>query len=102
MRPNSLFLLLRRRPSASPCSPTTTYDIDPAALERRYKLLQWQLHPDKTVQRTEEEKEFSAAQASLINQAYSVLRSPLARANYLVGVAFVVAHTPGGGMHLRP
>jgi len=62
-----------------------TYDLEPAALEKRYKLLQWQLHPDKTVGRTPEERQFSADQATLINQAYGVLRNPLARANYMVG-----------------
>jgi molecular chaperone HscB len=66
------------------CSEKPTYDIDPASLERRYKLSQWHLHPDKTVNRTHEEQDFSATQASLINQAYGVLRNPLARANYMV------------------
>lgn len=72
------------------CSGRPTYDLEPAALEKRYKLLQWQLHPDKTVGRTQEERQFSADQATLINQAYGVLRNPLARANYMVGSGFVM------------
>jgi curved DNA-binding protein CbpA len=60
------------------------FDIDEAALERRYKLLQWTLHPDKSVSRTPQERDFSAEHASHINQAYGVLRRPLSRANYLV------------------
>jgi DnaJ-domain-containing protein 1 len=61
-----------------------TYDLDPAALEKRYKLLQWQLHPDKSAGKTPEERQYSADQATLINQAYGVLRNPLSRANYMV------------------
>lgn len=67
-----------------PCSNQPTFDLDPAALEKRYKLLQWQLHPDKTVTRSPEEQQFSAEQATRVNQAYGVLRRPLSRANYMV------------------
>lgn len=61
-----------------------TFDLDPAALEKRYKLLQWQLHPDKSVRKTPQEQQYSADQATLVNQAYGVLRQPLSRANYMV------------------
>jgi hypothetical protein len=73
------------------CSNQPTFDLEPAALEKRYKLLQWQLHPDKTVNRSPEEQQFSAEQATRVNQAYGVLRHPLSRANYMVGHS----HTPG-------
>eukprot|EP00878_Enallax_costatus_P021494 GHUV01022755.1.p1 GENE.GHUV01022755.1~~GHUV01022755.1.p1 ORF type:complete len:203 (+),score=44.43 GHUV01022755.1:693-1301(+) len=66
------------------CSRQPTFEIDPAALEKRYKLLQWQLHPDKQAQKPLQEQEYSAEQASLINQAYGVLRSPMSRANYML------------------
>jgi molecular chaperone HscB len=65
-----------RRPSS--------YDVDVAKLERQFKLLQWNVHPDKATLRTPQEREFSNDQASLVNRAYSVLLSPLARANYMV------------------
>lgn len=71
-------------PRCHPCSSSPTYDVDTSSLEKRYKLLQWQLHPDKAVGKTPEEKAFSAEQAALVNQAYGVLRAPLPRANYLV------------------
>lgn len=54
-------------------------------LERQYKLLQWSLHPDKVVNKPPDERAFAAQQATLINHAYSVLRTPLSRANYIVG-----------------
>lgn len=61
-----------------------TFDLKEAELEQCYKRLQWKLHPDKTVLRTEPEKVFSAEQASLINSAYATLRKPLSRANYML------------------
>jgi len=64
--------------------PDMQYDLDLDKLEKQYKMLQWQLHPDKAVGRTEAEREFSAQQATMVNMAYSVLRSPLARANYML------------------
>ncbi|KAF8065471.1 hypothetical protein HT031_003072 [Scenedesmus sp. PABB004] len=64
--------------------PRPTFDVDPAALERRYKLLQWTLHPDRAAGKSDQERQYSAAQAALINQAYGVLRQPLARANYML------------------
>jgi hypothetical protein len=84
-RRRSLTPVPSTRPNTPSRSSEPTFDIDPASLERRYKLLQWTLHPDKSVTRTPEERDFSAAHAAQINQAYGVLRRPLSRANYLVG-----------------
>jgi Fe-S protein assembly co-chaperone HscB len=85
------------------CSDKPTFDLDPAALEKRYKLLQWQLHPDKTTLRSQEEQQFSAEQATRVNQAYGVLRRPLSRANYMVrfigSQAVVSAEQTGSWMH---
>ncbi len=64
--------------------PRQTFELDAAQLERRYKRLQWSLHPDKAVGRQDHEQAYSAEQATLVNRAYSVLKSPLYRANYLV------------------
>lgn len=64
--------------------PNMCFDVDLTKLERQYKLLQWHLHPDKVMGKTSEEREFAAQQATLINHAYSVLRAPLSRANYIV------------------
>lgn len=55
-------------------------------LESRYKSLQRSLHPDKFSMATEAEKGLSAEQATAVNHAYSILRRPLSRANYLVRV----------------
>lgn len=62
------------------------YRLDARDLERRYRELQWALHPDRLTGpgREVREVQHGAAAAALVNQAYGVLRSPLARANYLV------------------
>ncbi|KAG2500829.1 hypothetical protein HYH03_001591 [Edaphochlamys debaryana] len=61
-----------------------TFDLAPAFLEKRYKALQWNLHPDKMGHKAPEEREFSAQQAALVNLAYSILKAPLSRANYML------------------
>lgn len=63
-----------------------TYDLDIARLEQQYKLLQWRVHPDRLVKQTPQEQGFSKELAAHVNMAYSVLRNPLSRANYMVSV----------------
>ena len=67
------------------CSPRPAFDLDPADLEARYKALQRRLHPDGFSTAPPTEREFSAEQASAVNQAYDTLRRPLRRAAYMVG-----------------
>ncbi|KAK9829232.1 hypothetical protein WJX72_004652 [[Myrmecia] bisecta] len=64
--------------------PEPTFDVDVGDLEKTYKSLQRQLHPDKFATQREEEKEYSAQQSALVNQAYNILRSPLRRAHYVL------------------
>ncbi|GLI59059.1 hypothetical protein VaNZ11_000889 [Volvox africanus] len=71
--------------------PETSFDINPRLLERRYKQLHWNVHPDKMGQKPTEEREFSAQQASIINLGYSILKSPLSRANYLLALRGISA-----------
>eukprot|EP00798_Chlamydomonas_sp_ICE-L_P011681 gene11682-34404_t len=74
--------------SSASTSETSTsgmsFDLDAALLEKRYKALQWQLHPDKAVSRPSDERENSTQQAMMINNAYNVLKTPLTRANYIL------------------
>lgn len=60
------------------------YDLDKRILEARYKTLQRDLHPDKFATRDSRQQEYSAEQSSLVNRAYTTMRSPLQRALYLV------------------
>jgi molecular chaperone HscB len=59
------------------------FEIDPAALDRRYFDLQRQLHPDRFARRPAREKAISQQQAAALNEAYETLRNPLRRARYL-------------------
>ncbi|KAG1663823.1 hypothetical protein FOA52_013388 [Chlamydomonas sp. UWO 241] len=65
--------------------PDMTYDLDPVVLEKRYKSMQWSVHPDRMAHTSSQEQGFSADTASMINMGYSVLRNPLSRANYMLG-----------------
>jgi molecular chaperone HscB len=65
--------------------------LDPAALEKSFHALSWQLHPDKFAQRDEREQEFSLRQAALLNDAYRALRDPVSRAEYLLKLSGATA-----------
>jgi molecular chaperone HscB len=62
------------------------YDIDPEALEARYRELSRVLHPDKFAQRPSAERRMSLEKAITVNEAYRVLKDDLARANALLRV----------------
>ena len=49
-------------------------------MKRRQKLL----HPDKFSTKSEAERQYSADQASAVNDAYGTLRDPLKRAKYIL------------------
>jgi len=58
--------------------------IEMSALEKRFLELSWKLHPDKFVNASAEEQELSLKDSSELNDAYRVLRDPLARVEYLL------------------
>jgi molecular chaperone HscB len=60
--------------------------IEMNALEQRFLQLSWKLHPDNFVNATETERELSLKRSSELNDAYRVLRDPVARVEYLLGL----------------
>lgn len=60
------------------------FDVEGAALDRRYFESQRLLHPDRFAMRTAREKAFSQQQSVCVNEAYETLKDPLKRADYLV------------------
>jgi molecular chaperone HscB len=60
--------------------------IEMPALEQKFLQLSWKLHPDKFVNRSEEEKELSLQLSSELNDAYRALRDPIARVEYLLAI----------------
>lgn len=53
-------------------------------LEQKFLQLSWKLHPDNFVNTTEREREISLQRSSRLNDAYRVLRDPVARIEYLL------------------
>ncbi len=60
------------------------WQVDSKHLQTRYLQLQQEFHPDRYASSGETEKRLAVQTASLINQAYDTLKSPLKRAQYLL------------------
>lgn len=58
--------------------------IDAAALETRFRDIQAQVHPDKHTQGSDANQRLAMQWATRVNEAYQTLKSPLARARYLL------------------
>jgi molecular chaperone HscB len=59
-------------------------NIDVSALEKQFYRYSRKLHPDLHARASAREQEWSLAQASLLNDAYRTLKSPLERTKYLL------------------
>ena len=58
--------------------------MDLAALEARYRELQREVHPDRFAAAPPAEQRVSMQLATRVNEAYQTLKSPIARAGYLL------------------
>ena len=58
--------------------------IEMSSLEQKFLELSWKLHPDKFVNASPTEQELSLKSSSELNDAYRVLRDPVARVEYLL------------------
>jgi molecular chaperone HscB len=58
--------------------------IEMSSLERKFLQLSWKLHPDNFVKAASDEQERALKQSSQLNDAYRVLRDPVARVEYLL------------------
>jgi molecular chaperone HscB len=58
--------------------------IEMGVLEQKFLQLSWKLHPDNFVNASREEQELSLKRSSELNDAYRVLRDPVARVEYLL------------------
>ena len=63
-----------------------TYAVDPARLEQRYHELQSQVHPDRFAAGSDAERRVAMQWATRANEAYRMLRDPVDRARYLLGL----------------
>jgi molecular chaperone HscB len=60
--------------------------IEMSGLERKFLQLSWKLHPDNFVTDSPEVQERSLKRSSEVNDAYRVLRDPVARVEYLLEI----------------
>ncbi|KAK2157958.1 hypothetical protein LSH36_180g01081 [Paralvinella palmiformis] len=60
------------------------FDIDTDVLQKRFRDLQWALHPDKFSRNSKEEQGYSQQQSTLVNQAYRTLQKPYTRGLYML------------------
>jgi molecular chaperone HscB len=59
-------------------------NLDLGMLEHQFHKLSRKLHPDRFARTSEQEKEWSLAQSSLLNDAYRTLKEPIQRTRYLL------------------
>jgi molecular chaperone HscB len=69
-------------------------NIDPADLERRFRALSRQFHPDFFYNATPAERLASLERSSYLNDAYRTLRQPIARVEYLLQLEGLAARGP--------
>lgn len=63
------------------------FPLDQVRLGEHYRALQGELHPDRFASASEHEQRLAVQYSALVNEAYSTLRNPLARALYLLELA---------------
>jgi molecular chaperone HscB len=62
------------------------YALDEAALDRAWRDIQAQVHPDRYAGAGDAERRVSMQRTTQVNEAYRVLRDPLERAAYLLAL----------------
>ena len=60
--------------------------MDTALLDRAYRALQSEVHPDHFAGATEAEQRRALQSSARVNEAYKALREPVARAQYLLSL----------------
>ena len=64
----------------------TAFSLDEKELTKRYLALQEQVHPDRYAAKSSIERRLAISAASRLNDAYTTLKDPLARAAYLLSL----------------
>jgi molecular chaperone HscB len=62
------------------------YRIDPQELERAYRGLQREIHPDRHAAGDEAQRRLALQSSARVNEAYRALKDPVARGQYLLSL----------------
>jgi molecular chaperone HscB len=65
------------------------FALDNEALDRAWRVVAAEVHPDRFAHAGDAEKRVALMMSTRVNEAYRTLRSPLARARYLLSLAGV-------------
>ncbi len=76
--------------------------LDLQTLEKQFYRYSRKLHPDVHARATQQEQEWSLSQASLLNDAYRTLKSPIERTRYLLKLEGVQLEEERGQGNLNP
>ena len=62
------------------------YRFDPIDLDRAYRALQSEIHPDRFASAGESERRLALQSSARVNEAYRALKDPVGRAQYLLSL----------------
>jgi len=62
------------------------FRFDADALDRAYRALQGEVHPDRFAAASEAERRLALQSSARVNEAYQALRDPVARAQYMLSL----------------
>ena len=62
------------------------FRFDPDALDRAYRALQGEVHPDRFAAASASERRLALQSSARVNEAYQALRDPVARAQYMLSL----------------
>ena len=62
------------------------FNIDLNRLQKSYRIIQAEIHPDKFVSASQIEKNQSLIKSTEVNDAYQTLKNPIKRARYLIEI----------------
>ncbi len=60
------------------------FRFDPAVLDRAYRALQSEVHPDRFARGSDAERRMALQSSARVNEAYRALKDPVRRAQYLL------------------
>jgi len=72
-----------------------SFKIDVKEVEKKFKALQMELHPDKFAHASPDEQKISTENSARLNEAFATLKSPMLRAKYLLEAKGVTAFSEG-------